>query len=155
MKRHDKTTSRIFFPRSTFIPVGHAFQNLHQTQLRKCKNAIIVSRGDSTNYDAMRKSQKSSPVCRLLIFFNLFLVVKLRKKHNFEKEKQYSTQNSLSRELFTGCRDHAILCVAIVAMTLICAKADDSSCDRGKYLSLCLGRITVPPSDWFIRHLYD
>ena len=74
----------------------------------------------------MRKSQKISPVCRLLIFFNLFLVVKLRKKHNFEKEKQYSTQNSLPRELFTGCRDHAILCVANVATTLICAKADGS-----------------------------
>ena len=30
-------------------------------------------------------------------------------------------------------------------------KANGSSCDRGKYL---LGRKAVPPSDWFIRHLY-
>ena len=34
------------------------------------------------------------------------------------------------------------------------AKANGSSRDRGKYLSPCLGRIAVPPSDWFIRHLY-
>ena len=33
-------------------------------------------------------------------------------------------------------------------------RANGSSCDREKYLSLYLGRIAFPPSDWFIRHLY-
>ena len=33
-------------------------------------------------------------------------------------------------------------------------KANGSSCHHGKYLPPCLGRIAVPPSDWFIRHLY-
>lgn len=42
------------------------------------------------------------------IFFNLFLVVHLRKKYYFEKEKQYSTQNSVFLEQFyrmSGSRD--------------------------------------------------
>ena len=34
------------------------------------------------------------------IFFNLFLVVHLRKKYFFGKEKQYSTQNSVFLERF-------------------------------------------------------
>ena len=42
------------------------------------------------------------------IFFNLFLVVHLRKKYYFGKEKQYSTQNSVVLEQFyrmSGSRD--------------------------------------------------
>ena len=35
------------------------------------------------------------------IFFNLFLVVHLRKKYHFGKEKQYSTQNSVFWEQFS------------------------------------------------------
>ena len=34
------------------------------------------------------------------MFFNLFLVVHLRKKYYFGKEKQYSTQNSVFLERF-------------------------------------------------------
>ena len=67
------------------------FKNLlHQTQVGKCENAVLKSR------------QNLSSLLSIVgnIFFNLLLVVNLRKKHHFEKEKQYSTQNSVFLEQF-------------------------------------------------------
>ena len=78
------------FPRCSGFPAGHAFKNLHQTHARKCKNAMPKSR------------QNLSSLLSIVdyIFFNLFLVVHLRKKYYFGKEKQYSTQNSVFLERF-------------------------------------------------------
>ena len=70
---------------------GHAFKNLlYQTHVGKCENAMFKSR------------QNLSSLLSIVgnIFFNLLLVVNLRKKHHFEKEKQYSTQNSVFLEQF-------------------------------------------------------
>ena len=72
---------------------GHAFKNLlYQTHVGKCENAMFKSR------------QNLSSLLSIVgnIFFNLLLVVHLRKKHHFEKDKQYSTQNSVFLEQFDG-----------------------------------------------------
>ena len=78
------------FPRCSGFPASHAFKNLHQTHVRKCKNAMPKSR------------QNLSSLLSIVdyMFFNLFLVVHLRKKYYFGKEKQYSTQNSVFLERF-------------------------------------------------------
>ena len=78
------------FPRCIGFPAGHAFKNLHQTHVRKCKNAMPKSR------------QNLSSLLSIVdyIFYNLFLVVHLRKKYYFGKEKQYSTQNGVFLERF-------------------------------------------------------
>ena len=78
------------FSRCSGFPAGHAFKNLHQTHVRKCKNAMPKSR------------QNLSSLLSIVdyMFFNLFLVVHLRKKYYFGKEKQYSTQNSVFLERF-------------------------------------------------------
>ena len=70
---------------------GHAFKNLlYQTHVGKCENAVLKSR------------QNLSGLLSIVgnIFFNLLLLVHLRKKHRFEKEKQYSTQNSVFLDQF-------------------------------------------------------
>ena len=57
------------------------------------------------------------------LFFNLFLVVHLRKKYYFGKEKQYSIKSSVFLEQFyriSGSRDSLYDCMANVAMNLIC-----------------------------------
>jgi len=69
-----------------------------RTHVRRCKNAMPKSR------------QNLSSLLSIVeyIFFNLFLVVHLRKKYYFGKEKQYSTQNSVVLEQFyrmSGSRD--------------------------------------------------
>ena len=78
------------FPRCIGFPAGQAFKNLHQTHVRKCKNAMPKSR------------QNLSSLLSIVdyIFYNLFLVVHLRKKYYFGKEKQYSTQNGVFLERF-------------------------------------------------------
>ena len=84
-------STKLSFPRCSSFPAGHAFKNLlHQTHVGKCENAVLKSR------------QNLSSLLSIVgnIFFNLFLVVHLRKKHHFEKEKQYSTQNSVFLEQF-------------------------------------------------------
>ena len=87
---------------------GHAFKNLlYQTHVGKCENAVLKSRQNLSSFLSIVGN----------IFFNLFLVVHLRKKHHFEKEKQYSTQNSMFLEqfyrmsgsrntLYGKCRNH-------------------------------------------------
>ena len=80
-----------------------------QTHVRKCKNAMPKSR------------QILSSLLSIVdyIFFNLFLVVHLRKKYYFGKEKQYSIPKSAVLEQFYWISGHAILCMANVTMNLI------------------------------------
>ena len=84
-------SNKLSFPRCSSFPAGHAFKNLlHQTHVGKCEKAVLKSRQNLSSFLSMVGN----------IFFNLFLVVHLRKKHHFEKEKQYSTQNSVFLEQF-------------------------------------------------------
>ena len=101
-------STKLSFPRCSSFLAGHAFKNLlHQTHVGKCENAVLKSRQNLSSFLSIVGN----------IFFNLFLVVHLRKKHHFEKEKQYSTQNSMFLEqfyrmsgsrntLYGKCRNH-------------------------------------------------
>ena len=81
-------TSPVFLGAVVSRPVT-LLKNLHQRK-KKCKNGMPKSR------------QNLSSLLSIVdyIFFNLFLVVHLRKKYYFGKEKQYSTQNSVFLERF-------------------------------------------------------
>ena len=96
--------------------LGYNSEVLHHVLPNSRKKSVKIAMPKS------RQNLSSLLPIVVYIFFNLFLVVHLRKKDYFRKEKQFSTQNSVFLDQFTGCGGHAICPMANVAMTLICKR---------------------------------